>query len=56
MEVRKGQRPRGMGSVVPIPGVMPGVPWSMDGGHFPGCDVVSWLWPYEDAQDSQKSH
>lgn len=26
----------------------------MDGGHFPGYEVVSWLCPHEDAQDSQR--
>lgn len=29
------------------------MPWSMDGGHFLGCEIVSWLCPHKDAQDSQ---
>lgn len=41
VEIREGQRPGGMGSGVPIPGVLQGVPWSRDGAHFPGCGVVS---------------
>lgn len=36
VEVREGQRPRGMGSVVPIPEVMPELLCSMDGGYFLG--------------------
>lgn len=53
----EGQGPRGAGSVVPIHGATPEVPWSTGGGCFPGCEGDcghSWWCLHEAAQDSQR--